>query len=224
MIKNSVTRIFLDIETIPDQREGAADKAASLISAPSNYKDQAKIDAYVAERAAEAWTKTALDGGYGEIYCIGYALDNQDAEVIYRDLEDPESTEREVLESFWDMVDEHLVSDPTWIGHNVQRFDLRFLWQRSVINRVPMRRQLPFDVSPWSERVADTMMMWTGDRNKFIAQDELLDILGIESTDPIRGKDVWSKIEAGESDTVIRHCARNVEEVREAWRLMMMLP
>lgn len=223
-MRGSHVRLFLDLETIPDQREGAAQRAASLISAPSNYKDPEKIAAYVAERAAEAWRKTSLDGGYGEIFCIGYALDDEPATVLYRKADSGPEGERELLASFWSMVDEELVDTPTWVGHNVLRFDLRFLWRRSVVLDVPMHRRIPFDVSPWSDQVQDTMLMWTVDRNSFISLDELLSILGIESRDGISGADVWDRIEAGDHRAVIDHCAWNVEEMRQAWRRMALAP
>lgn len=218
------TRIFLDIETVPDQRPGAEEAARNRIQAPANYKDPEKIEAYVAGKGREAWRKTSLNGAYGEIFCIGYALGDEEATVIHRDTDDPEWTEKALLESFWEMLGNDLSMTATWVGHNVQRFDLRFIWQRSVIHGVPMPMRLPFDASPWSKELADTMMMWTGERNSFISLDDLLDILGVESRDPISGADVWDAIEAGDSHLVVRHCLRNVEEVREAWRRMMLFP
>ena len=223
-MRGAYVRLFLDLETIPDQREGAADKAASLISAPSNYRDPEKIAAYVAERAAEAWRKTSLDGGYGEVICIGYALDNEPAVVLHRKADSGPDGERELLAAFWSMVDEEVVDTPTWVGHNILRFDLRFLWRRSIVLGVPMYRRIPFDVSPWSDQVQDTMLMWTVDRNAFISQDELLSILGIDSGDPINGADVWDRVQAGDYRAVIDHCARNVEEMREAWQRMALAP
>lgn len=216
------TRIFLDIETIPDMREGAASAARSRIAAPKNYKDPEKIEAYIEAKAEEAWLATALDGSYGQIYCIGFALDDDPAQVVYRDM-DSDTGEADLLRSFWDMLGDDLVPGSTWIGHNVQRFDLRFIWKRSVINRVPMSHRLPFDVSPWSEQVQDTMMMWTGERNSFISLDELLAILGVESNDPINGSEVWHHVSHGEERRVIEHCLRNVEETREAWKRMTTL-
>lgn len=215
------SRIFLDIETIPDQREGAADAARSRIKPPSNYKDPEKIEAYIASRAEEAWRNTALDGSYGELFCIGYALDNEPAQVIYRDLQSQSVTEADLLSSFWNLLGNGLSPGGTWIGHNVQRFDLRFLWQRSVINGVPMSHKVPFDVSPWSGNVQDTMLMWTGDRNKFVSLDELLSILRINTSDPIDGSQVWDHIQADEEGIVINHCLRNVEETRQAWKTML---
>lgn len=214
------TRIFLDIETIPSQAEGAAERARERIKPPKNYKDPEKIEAYINEKAEEAYLQTSLDGSYGELFCIGFALGDEPAQVVYRDFES--TSEKDLLDSFWDILGSDLSVGATWVGHNVLRFDLRFIWQRSVIHRVRMPHRMPFDASPWSSEVGDTMLMWTGERNSYVSLDELLAILGIESKDAMSGADVWPYIIAGKEDEVIRHCLRNVEEVREAYNRMLL--
>lgn len=225
-MRNTQTRITLDIETIPDLREGAEQSALSRIKAPGNYRDQAKIDAYIAEKGAEAWRSTALDGSYGQLFCIGFALGNEEPVVLARsDIDDPTpEDEFDLLDGFWGYVDESLTDAPTWIGHNILKFDLRFLWQRSVILGVPMRRRLPYDVSPFSTEVADTMTMWSGERTGGPSLDNLLDILRIPNPDPIKGSEVWDHVERHEYKTVIEHCYQNVVGTREAWRRMALLP
>lgn len=218
-------RLFVDIETIPAQGEGAASAARSRITAPANYKDPEKIEAYIAGKAEEAWLKTALDGSYGEVFCIGYAIDDEPAEVVTRGPRTgPMVDEADVLEEFFERVDDELIGGGIWIGHNIQRFDMRFLWKRSVIHRLPHIVTTPFNESPYSDQIRDTMMMWTGDRNSFISLDELLDILGIDSEDPIDGSEVWAHIQEGNYDVVNEHCRANVEETREAWRRMAFMP
>jgi len=217
------TRIVLDIETIPDQSEGAAERAASRITAPSNYKDPAKIEAYIQEKAADAWRRTALDGGYGEVVVIGFALDDEDATAIYRDPDSGPEGERRLLENFWSMIEEELVFSPKWIGHRILSFDLRFLWRRSVILRVPMGRPLPFGAAPWSKEVADTSYMWTGDRNGGIALVDLARILSIDGAkDGIDGSMVWDAIEDGRMQDVVDYCIKDVEITREAYYRMLL--
>jgi len=133
-------------------------------------------------------------------------------------------TEASVLESFWEAVDDNLVGGGIWAGHNIQRFDLRFLWKRSVIHHFSQVTTSPFNESPYSDRIRDTMTMWTGDRNSFISLDELLAILGIESSDPIGGSEVWGHVDRGEYDIVNEHCRQDVENTRAAWRRMAFMP
>lgn len=217
--------LFLDIETIPDQREGAASAARSRISAPSNYKDPIKIGAYIAERAQEAWLSTALDGSYGEVFCIGYAVDGEPPEVLVRpDAAGPftPAGERALLQEFWTKVAPRLSHVPTWVGHNILKFDLRFLWRRHVINAVAPHRPLPYNASPWSADVYDTMLAWSGDRTSYVSLSELLKIVRIDSLDGISGADVWELVQSGDIDPVIEHCLVNVDDVRALWERMEM--
>lgn len=215
--------IFIDIETIPDQREGAASAASSRISAPSNYKDPDKIKAYVEEKGAEAWRKTSLDGTYGQLFCIGFAINDEPAMVgVAADL--TLEAEAALLCSFWDNALGGVIPTkaPVWIGHNVA-FDLSFLWKRHVVHQVQPLTRIPHGDAPWSGGIGDTMITWTGQRTQFISLDELLSALSIPSGDPIEGSEVWDYVSSGATDVVVEHCRRNVEETREAWKRMRLV-
>ena len=215
--------ITIDIETIPDQREGAAQAARSRIAAPGNYKDPDKIAAYIEERGEKAYRDTALDGSYGEIICIGYAIGHEPAEAIYRDSLDPGS-EKNLIEGFWDMVDSQIVAMPRWIGQRVASFDLRFLWRRSVILDVPPSRVLPMDAPPWSREIADVSYMWTGDRGRGIKLETLAEVLGIEGCkDDMDGSQVWDAFLAGRIDEIVDYCVSDVEVARKAFYRMSFL-
>ena len=127
-----MTTLYIDIETIPSQKQDAKDDI--VIEAPGNYKKPDSIQKWLDEnKEAEAekqYQKFSLDGALGEILCIGYAFDDNPAKCIGRDLETPEA---DVLTAFMDVLSEHVVS-PTWVGHYITGFDLRFLWQRYVIS------------------------------------------------------------------------------------------
>ena len=74
-----------DIETIPDQSEDAIERASDLVKVPSNYKDPIKIADYKLKNAEDAHLKTGLNGLYGEICSIAWAVEDDDVAVIYRD-------------------------------------------------------------------------------------------------------------------------------------------
>lgn len=209
--------ITLDIETIPDQRPGAEDAARDRISAPSNYKDPVKIEAYIAEKAAEAWRMTSLNGAYGEIICIGFAIGDDEPTAYWREVGGDEA---ELLESFWQHIDETTTAGPTWIGHRVVGFDLRFLWQRSVLNGVPPSRPLPLDAGPWSREVFDTGYAWTGDRSRGIRLAELARIFGMEAKSDMDGSEVWDAVQAGRIKDVVSYCMEDVRITRELYRRM----
>jgi len=115
--------LFVDIETIPDQRQGAVEAAVALVKAPANYKDADKISAYKLEQAQEAYAKTALDGGRGQIVSIACAIDDMEPVVF------PGSDERANLSSFIRYVDKAVNQEGEClnyclIGHNLLGFDL----------------------------------------------------------------------------------------------------
>ena len=134
--------IYFDIETIPSQSFAAIeiikadiDKQKLSVKAPSNYKDEEKIAAYIKAEVEKldsefdaTYRKTSFDGGLGEICCIGYAIDDNAPVSIYG------GCEAEILHKFYQaLVDEYNPSSqtrPKFIGHNIVSFDLRFLFQQ----------------------------------------------------------------------------------------------
>ncbi|MCG7657164.1 3'-5' exonuclease [Wielerella bovis] len=177
--------IYLDIETIPNQSPTAyADILAAVqadfkapsgmtkeqfaadlgISDPSEIKytsattlkarwEQEMAASKSAEIAEQEYRKTALNGGYGEIFCIGFAIDEDEVQVIRGE------NEAETLQLFFDVI-KPKSRIPLFIGHNLTAFDLRFLWQRAVINKIkpsiPSFKNMPRDM------IFDTMTEWAG--------------------------------------------------------------
>jgi len=67
--------IVLDIETANAEVPAALkERLLEAIAAPSNWKDPAKIEAYIAQKRAEAEEKFALSPLTGRITCIGLGL------------------------------------------------------------------------------------------------------------------------------------------------------
>lgn len=213
--------ITLDIETCPDMRAGAEEAARSRISAPSNYKDPEKIAAYVAEKGAEAWRKTSLDGTYGEILMIGYAFGDDEPQVLRRTLESGSEGERYLLATFWDKVMEWAPPLPLWVGQRVGWFDLKFLFQRSVIHRVRPTRKIRPDMQPWGQDVFDVSYAWTGERSGGIKLDALAEALGLPSPkDIMDGSEVYDAALAGEYNAIAEYCAGDVRTAREIYKII----
>jgi hypothetical protein len=234
--------IYIDIETIPAQRpdiiaEIRASKVAELeaaiseLKAPSNYGAEAAAK-FVANKSADlrdsleseidaAYRKTGLDGSYGQICVIGWALNDGQVRTQYS-LEN----EAELLGGFYDDLSEIRRSEyfnTCVIGHNVSAFDLRFMTQRSIVNGV---RPHPVIVraaqaKPWeSEKVFDTMVQWSGIGNR-ISLDRLCKALGIATPKAdITGATVWDAIKAGRIEDVAAYCAGDVEATRQVFKLM----
>ena len=221
--------LFIDIETIPAQSEKMIDllkqeaEAEKLqIKAPSNYKDESKIAEYIAAKAAEIdagldekWRRTALDGAYGHVFMIGYAINNEEPQTVWFDHRHPDF-ERHTLENFFAEIKD--IQFSKIIGHNIIDFDLRFIWQRSVILKIKPP-PLPFFAKPWDEKMFDTMTNWAGLKNR-IGLDKLCDIFGLEKKGDIDGSKVWDAVKAGEMEKLETYCKSDVERTRGAYNRM----
>jgi hypothetical protein len=220
-------RIFVDIETLPTQIPAVVERLTAGVRPPANYKSADAIAKWWAENGeagkAEAVGKTALDGTFGRIACIGWAVDDSAVHVTTAE----GGSERDLLLAWagelTDVV-EATLPDPhqwdtraTWIGHNLQDFDIRFIWQRCRVNRVRLPFRLPLDRYPKGPYLFDTMKEWSG-WGKYVKQTDLELAFGLDRTDPLArgGADVAT---ADLADT-IAHCREDVRLLREIYRRM----
>lgn len=233
--------LYLDIETIPTQRQDVCDyleeslrddltKALESVCAPANYKDAEKIAEYCANKKAALQAEfmdslqkkiesTGLDGSFGQVFCIGWAVDDSHPTTSYG------MNESEVLENFARILrvpaSENFTT--TVIGHNVSSFDLRFLYQRFVVNgiRPPLVIARAAQAKPWEvDRVFDTMVQWAGVGGR-ISLDKLCLALSIPTPKAeFDGSMVWQYVQDGKHDEVARYCERDVIAARAVHRRM----
>ena len=217
-------RIFVDIETRPTSRMSVREAVTADIGPPGNYKSAEAIAKWWSEngeaKRADAIARTALDGTWGEIVCIGYAVNDRPVSVITAD------TERDTLANFVRALTLECDATPAWqmnacyIGHNVAAFDLRCIWQRSRIHGIELPKW-PLERYPKAPYVYDTMTEWAGFGGR-ISQHDLEAAFGLERTDPLEngGADVAAALDAGRLDDVVAHCAEDVRLLREIYRRM----
>jgi hypothetical protein len=234
-------KVFLDIETAPSLAPTIREELAAKIGPPATYSKADSIATWNAEKkpalVEEAWRKTALDGSAGQIAVIGVAID--DGEIATYSIHEVDgfkgldefdaaatwsASEKTILEWFFS----HLYSAydpsqdrlPTFIGHNLTAFDLRFIWQRAVINGVQPPAMLPVNPAAWSDRIYDTMTEWAGRGNR-ISLDRLCRALGMDGKgDDIDGSKVWDYLKDGRFDEVAAYCRADVAKTREIYRRM----
>jgi len=188
-------RIFIDLETIPDQKPDAFDRCLAAVKPPGNYKKPETIEAWLEENAhkiaTEQLEKTSLDGLHGEICAIGFALGDLPAESYVRHHGDSEA---DLLVLFYDYVRKRLnkYQFPQWIGHNLLDFDLRLLKQRTAVNKIPVEKRLfiPADSRHGGDHVFDTMKEWAGWKG-YVKQDELATAFGLPTKGEFDGSKVW---------------------------------
>jgi 3'-5' exonuclease len=208
-------KLFLDIETLP-----AAEKDLKTLKMLFDKKheefDQEKFDEFL--------NKTGFDGAFGRILCIGYAVDDDAVQVFYN-----ENNEKETLRQFWDLVNAISISprnlqypdyDVQFIGHNVMEFDLRFIYQRSIVLGVKPPYELSF-ARYRNYPIYDTMKEWMKWSNVGIGLEYLAVALGIPSPkDGIDGSQVAQFHKDGKDKEICEYCKRDVETTREVFRKM----
>lgn len=225
-----MTHIFLDIETCPAQDPSIREEIAATIEPPGNISKAETIAAWHAEKkpavVEEIWRKTSFDGALGHICVIGLAFDDESPIALYSSewLKD----EAFILESFFAQLDQHIAKQPnvrpTFIGHNVIDFDLRFIFQRAVMLGVRPSRYMPFFARPWDDGVFDTMVRWAGTKDR-VKLDKLskamgLQLKGSEIGEDIDGSKVWDFVRDGRISEVAKYCCGDIERTRGIHRRM----
>lgn len=190
--------IYLDIETC------AIDDASMFVeavSAPSNYKDQAKIDAYVAEKQAEQVTRAALYPWTARVVALGVDIGAGPLVSVCPH----EADEAHVIRTFWKSIArEHPQYIETIVGFNSRSFDLPVLLARSLLLDIDAphinldRYRSPhidlMDRLTWFGTIPARSLKWYARR------------FGVPVTDETTGADVAALVAAGQFDKVAEHC------------------
>lgn len=137
----------IDIETGPASPEALA-KVMPDFKAPANYKDQAKIDAYLNE-AESAWVEqAALSAITGQILAIGVLRG-----AVLDTMSD--GGEQAMLSRFWT----YWAEPGRIVGFAIKGFDLPYLFRRSLIHKVTVPTDL-FNGRFWNGKVVDLQEIW----------------------------------------------------------------
>lgn len=206
-------RIFVDIETLPPDKDTSAFNLPRAASACSD----------------EEFRRLALDGDYGRVLTIGVIIEHDD-QIIHRSLLGRERQtmmfhldETRTLRAFWKLLRGFNISRGLVVGHNLFDFDLPFLYKRSIIQRVRPTVELPF-TRYRARPIFDTMHQWNKwSPRKFISLDRLARVLGLESSkgQGIDGSLVYERFCEGCHQEIADYCMRDVELVRAAYYRMV---
>lgn len=220
--------LFIDIETIPGQQPWIKERVAEMVAPPANMSKPETIQKWEEEKKPEEvekkWRDTSFDGALGEIVSIAWAVGDHDVRVVHR--EKLEDSEADILNTALAKMAENMESAfPrrrfTWVGHNLSGFDLRFLWQRCVVNQVRPPIRIPHDAKPWSDEICDTMLEWSGlsQRRGVCSMDDLCRVFGIPGkSGDIDGSKVWEYVRDGRIEEVADYNMADVERVRNLWK------
>lgn len=122
--------LVFDCETAP--MPGCAQYLTDSIEAPSNYKDPAKIAAWVEEKRAKQIADAGLDLDLCEIVAIGIGF----PAVTYAQTR-ATTSEEDMLRGLWRFVKNTQDQGGSLVGFNCLSFDLPVLLRRSLYLGIP---------------------------------------------------------------------------------------
>jgi DNA polymerase elongation subunit (family B) len=205
-------KVVLDIETVQTPREEWARLAGKL---PANGESALPDEAYDLFTAGaadeqrraddEQYAKSAFDGTFSRIVCIGLLefsdqLEPRGAVAWYG------RNERELLQQFWNRLAQSRPS--LFITHNGLGFDLPFIKKRSIIHQV--KPSLDINLAKFrTEPVYDTMAVWSNwDTRGWVKLDVLARALNVE-TKSGSGAQVAEMWEKGQGLELARYCLQD---------------
>jgi hypothetical protein len=217
---------FIDIETLATTDPAVIADFESKVKAPATYKKPESIAEWMKENkesaVKEMVSKTSFSGLHGTIACICYAFDDGKVFAV-----DCRNGEKKMIEDFYSHVFDITSSErhggvaegkATFVGHNIVGFDLPFLKHRSIILSVKPPRVVreAFAAKPWGSEVADTMILWSSDKEKRASMDSLCKALGLDGKGNFDGSmvaDTWPT----DPEKVISYCIEDVERTRQIY-------
>lgn len=203
---------FFDIETRRTNNPQLIARLQASVKPPGNISKAETLAAWWKEKAPaaqlEAVEATALDGTHGRLASFAFAVGDGPVKCVYGD---DELGMLHAARAFF-------VESPSLLVAFNGEFDLRFLQQRMIINRISVPNAIHAALSQ-RDGFYDPMKEWAGFRG-YIKQVDLEAALGIAREDDITGADVGAAIDAGDWESVERHNIADVENLREIYKRM----
>jgi hypothetical protein len=200
-----MSKLYLDIETLP-----ADEKYHDILK--MLYDKRKEKGKEVGINFEKFFLETSFDGTFGRIFCIAYAIDDNPVEIIYND-----GDEKETLKQFWEIVK----GQELFIGHNVMEFDLKFIYQRSIVNCVKPTIDINF-ARYRNYPIFDTMKEWVKWSNLNIGLESVALALNIPTPkNGIDGSQVFDFYKNGKTKDILEYCKKDVETVRAVYKKMI---
>ncbi len=172
------------------------------------------------EVANAAWEKTSFNPDVAPIacICIGWYDDHGYRNAVFESA--VMHDEKGMLEEFHSYITSLCakngaqITKPNFVGHNLAKFDLPFIWKRSVINDVAVCEGVKWVDARHGQHCYDTMTAWSGFGSR-ISADNLCKLLNIKGkTEGMDGSLVYDTWQT-DPHKVIEYCHDDVTLVKE---------
>jgi predicted PolB exonuclease-like 3'-5' exonuclease len=186
--------LYFDIETVPTDQ---------------SLKEHGLLEAQIQIDEAEIIKKLSLSAVTAKIICLGYAIEPS----LTNTVDVLQGEETDIIKNFWKLA----ADCNLFVGHNILDFDLRFIYQRSVIHQIKPSRDIPFSRFR-NAPIYDTMHEWSKWGREHTSLDALAKALGIPSPkENLDGSKVYPYYRAGRLGEIIAYCKRDVDSVRQIY-------
>ena len=175
--------IFLDIETVPQQKE------FELLNEEQKklWEQKAKFDsAYKSGEISlsDTYQRAGIYAEFGKIICISFgyvALEKGQRELRIKSISDKE--EKNLLSKLLKLI-EGFDKETLLCAHNGKEFDFPYICRRLLINGLKIPKILDLqNKKSWEVKHLDTMELWKfGDYKHYTSLDLLANIFNIESS------------------------------------------
>jgi predicted PolB exonuclease-like 3'-5' exonuclease len=186
---------FMDIETVPTDR---------------SLEESGLLEPQIQLDEAERIKKLSLSAVTAKIICLCYAIEPP----VGCEVQALRGEETEIIHAFWKLA----ADCNLFVGHNILDFDLRFIYQRSIIHQIKPSRDLPF-ARFRNAPIYDTMQEWSKWGREHASLDTLSKALSIPSPkETLDGSKVYPYYRAGKLAEIVEYCKRDVESTRLLYR------
>jgi hypothetical protein len=186
---------FMDIETVPTDR---------------SLEENGLLESQIQIDEADLIKKLSLSAATAKILCLCYAIEPPVGSAV----QVFEGEETEIIKNFWKLA----VDCNLFVGHNILDFDLRFIYQRSIIHQIKPSRDLPF-ARFRNAPIFDTMHEWSKWGREHASLDLLSRTLSIPSPkETLDGSKVYPYYRAGKVADIVNYCKCDVDSVRQVYR------
>ncbi len=227
----------LDIETLalPDFRDRVGPQLERVFRLGHMRLEQQQR--YLEDIAAEeerSYQLGSLSATSGRILCIAVhvgpvpglefeGVQMGESEYVFGiDAESNEQEEKQALSEFLGFISGFDAETDEIVGHNVIGFDLPFIFQRCLVNKIAVR---PFvNLADFHVRgVFDTMHHWWLGGKRHVSLDDIAWALGIESskTAEVEGSKVFELYEAGKLAEIREYNLNDVRLTRKVYERMV---